>query len=106
MRMTVWWPGMMTDVKNFLESCVPCAASIRFNSPPLMIERETPKVPWQHCAADYKGPIGGKYYFRVLIDLYSYWPEVKITKSTSFDKLKPALEESFGIHGISMSNHP
>ena len=64
-----------------------------------MVIRETPEKPWQHCAADYKGPIGGKY-FHVLIDLYSRWPEVEMTKSTSMDKLYPGLDRSFGVHGM------
>ena len=54
----------------------------------------------QHCAADYKGPIGGKYYFHVLIDLYSHWTEVEMTKSTSMDKLYPLLDHSFGVQGV------
>ena len=52
--------------------------------------------------AHYKGPMGGKYYFHVLIviDLYSRWPEVGMTKSTSMDKLYLLLDRSFGVHGM------
>ena len=100
LRLSVWWPGMGQDVREFVESCLPCGAAVGRNSPAPMIVRETPERPWQHCAADFKGPIGGQYYFHVLIDLYSRWPEVQMTKSTSFEKLRPALEESFSLHGI------
>ena len=40
------------------------------------------------------------YYFNVLIDNYSRWPEVEIVKSTSFEKLQPVLDRSFSLHGI------
>ena len=62
--------------------------------------RDTPDRPWQHCSADYKGPVAGKYYFHVLIDNYSRWPEVAMVTSTQFDKLQGRLEDSFNVHGI------
>ena len=91
---------MSTDVKEFQESCVPCLAAVDSNTTPPMQIRETPDRPWQHCSADYKGPIGGKYYFHVLIDNYSRWPEVAMVTSTEFGKLQDRLEESFSMHGI------
>ena len=44
--------------------------------------------------------MGGRYYFHVVIDQLSRWPEVEIVSSTSFDKLKPALERSWALLGI------
>ena len=70
------------------------------NYPAPMVMRETPQAAWQHCSADFKGTIGGKYYFHVLCDNYSRWPEVEIVKSTSFEKLQPVLDRSFSLHGI------
>ena len=100
-REDMWWPGMTADLEEFVSTCsVGCGSAVARNTPPPMTVRETPEKPWQHCAADYKGPIGGKYYFHVLIDLYSRWPEVEMTKSTSMDKLYPVLDRSFGVHGV------
>ena len=100
-REDMWWPGMTVDLEEFVSTCsVGCGSSVARNTPPPMTVRETPEKPWQHCAADYKGPIGGKYYFHVLIDLYSRWPEVDMTKSTSMEKLYPVLDRSFGVHGV------
>ena len=31
---------------------------------------------WSQIQADFKGPIGGRYYFNVMIDQLSRWPEV------------------------------
>ena len=100
-REDMWWPGMTADLEEFVSTCsVGCGSAVGRNTPPPMTVRETPEKPWQHCAADYKGPIGGKYYFHVLIDLYSRWPEVEMTKSTSMSKLYPVLDRSFGVHGV------
>jgi transposase InsO family protein len=103
LRLSVWWPGMSADVKEFTESCLGCTAATPRTRPPPMQERETPAGPWQHCSADFKGPIGGDYYFHVMIDNYSRWPEVEVVKSTSFAELKPALERSFGLLGVPLS---
>ena len=101
LRESVWWPGITKDVEEYAKTCeVGCAAASARNTPPTMVIRETPDKPWQHCSADYKGPIGGKYYLHVLIDNYSRFPEVKMTKSTSMDKLYPVLDEVFGVHGV------
>ena len=100
LRQDVWWPGMTSMVKEFVNTCnVGCGAAVSRNAPPPMTIRETPEKPWQHLACDYKGPIGGKFYFHVVIDTYTRWPEVDITTSTSIDKLYPALDKMFGRLG-------
>jgi hypothetical protein len=100
LRLDTWWPGQTKDVRDFVDSCDFCAAGVAKNYPAPMTERETPDGPWQHVSADFKGPIGGQYYFHLLIDNYSRWPEVEIVKTTSLDKLKPALDKSLDLLGI------
>ena len=100
LRLSCWWPKFSTDIREFQETCLPCAAAVDRNTTPPMQIRETPDRPWQHCSADYKGPIAGKYYFHVLIDNYSRWPEVAMVTSTEFEKLQEKMEDSFQIHGI------
>ena len=104
LRQSVWWPGMTADVTEYVGTCsTGCAPATARNSPPPMILRETPEQPWQHVAVDYKGPIignGRSYYFHVMIDLLSRWPEVTVVNSTSFDKLQGRLEDIFALHGV------
>ena len=100
LRERVWWPRMAQQAKEYVATCLPCAAAVSRNDPAPMVSREMPTKPWTHCSADYKGPIGGSYYFHVLIDQYSRYPVVQMTKSTSFDKLYPRLDETFGLFGI------
>ena len=68
LRLDTWWPGQSKDVRDYVDSCDFCAAAVEKNYPAPMTERETPDAPWQHCSADFKGPVGGQYYFYVLID--------------------------------------
>ena len=102
-RSKVWFPRLAMMSKDFVKTCnTGCAPATPANAPPPLAVRDTPEGPWKVCAADYKGPIGGRhgYYFHVLIDTYSRWPEVAITSSTSFQKLFPVLDRSFDTHGI------
>ena len=100
LRMDVWWPGMDKDVKVFTSTCWACAASTPTTCTPPMAIRDTPERVWSEVQADFKGPVGGRYYFHVVIDQFSRWPKVSMVSSTSFDKLKPALERSWGLLGI------
>ena len=104
LRLSVWWPGMTADATEYVETCGDgCALATAKNSPPPMVVRDTPDRPWQHVAVDYKGPIvgnGKSYYFHVMIDLLSRWPEVTVVSSTSFDKLQYKLEDVFALHGV------
>ena len=100
LRGSTWWPGLTADVKKYEDSCIGCKASAGNNATPPMEIRAIPDRPWQHLSADYKGPIGGKYYFHVLIDNLTRWPEVAMVKSTGFEALSGKLEETFAIHGV------
>ena len=103
LRQLYWWPGMTEDIREYVATCnIGCAAASPKNSPPPMVTRETPEEVWQHLAADFKGPIignGKSYYFHVVIDMFSRWPEVAVVSSTAFDKLQPSLERIWALHG-------
>ena len=101
LRDKVWFPSMSMRVQEHVHSCLGCVAAVPFNPPASIITRAPPSAPWKVYCADYKGPIGGPrgYYFHVLIDTYSKWPEVFVTRSTEFERLFPALDQSFACHG-------
>jgi hypothetical protein len=103
LRERVWFPRLAEQVREYVKTCDPgCTSSLPAVTPAPIVNRETPEKPWDICAADYKGPIGGPrgYYFHVLVDTYSKWPEVAVTTSTRFEKLFPVLDGSFSSHGI------
>ena len=102
-RERCWFPLLSKLCKEFVETCHPgCSSAVRQVSPPEIQEKKEATRPWQVCHADFKGPIGGPrgYYFHVLIDEYSKWPEIAVTKSTNFESLFPVVERSFATHGI------
>ena len=49
---------------------------------------------------DFKGPIASDFYFIVLIDEYSRFPEVEIVRSTSAEAVIPKLHRILCTHGI------
>ena len=66
---------------------------------PPMTERPTPDREWKECFVDFMGPIGGKNYLHTIWDNLFRWPEVEVMETTSFAKLRPSLNRSFGVLG-------
>ena len=100
-RQTCWWPNMSRDVKEFVKTCsVGCAAAGTHTTKPPAGTKKPPQTVGEEFAADFKGPIGGKYYIHTFMDSYSRWPEVAFVDSTAFSKLKPHLERSFEFLGV------
>ena len=86
--------------KEFVETCRPCmVATTRKEMEPLK-PTELPTGPRRELNTDFKGPIGGSWYFHVLIDLYTKFLVVNIVKSTGWETLRPVLEEALAKHGI------
>ena len=100
LRQNNWFPKMRKSVLDYVESCRPCLAAIPQVTPEPLQPNMLPERAWKDVHADFKGPIGGKYYFHVMIDQYSKYPEVDILKSTSFKKLRPCLDRIFSSQGI------
>jgi len=102
LRERVWFPNLSKRVKQHVGECFPCAVSVPRNDPAPIKNRPLPEGPWREVAVDYKGPIGGKsgFYYHVVIDMYSRYPEVVIVGDTKFDTLRPKLEEIWAQFGI------
>ena len=100
LRQSCWFPKMRKDVCDYVNSCLACLAAIPRNTPVPLEPNLLPERAWQNVHADFKGPIAGQYYFHVLIDQFSKYPEVDILTSTSFRKLRPKLDRIFSAQGI------
>jgi hypothetical protein len=102
LRERVWWPRMGRMAKEYVATCIPCAAAVPGNAPAPMKPIQMPEEPWHTVHCDFKGPIGGPrgYYFHVTIDAHSRWPVVAMVTSTSFEKLEPVLDEMWATYGI------
>ena len=91
LREKVWFPKLGKAVKNFIAECYACTVANSKMTPAPIKCRDLPKRPWKELTTDFKGPIGGPsgFYFHVVVDLYSRFPEVAMVKNTSFESLKP-----------------
>ena len=91
---------MRKAVNDYVDSCIGCSASNSQSHSVPLEPNLLPDRPWQKVHADFKGPIGEKFYLHVVIDQYSKYPEVDLVTSTAFKKLKPVLNRIFATHGI------
>ena len=99
LRQDCWFPGMSEMVRKYVESCLPCqASSPRTGQEPLK-PTLLPERPWQCAHADFKGPIGQKYYLHTIIDQYSKYPVVDIVASTSWEDMEPVVENTLAMFG-------
>ena len=73
LRRSVWWPGVTKDVRELVDSCIPCQASVGTKATPKMSIRETPGDVFEDVSMDFKGPVGGEYYLHLTIDNLSQY---------------------------------
>ncbi|XP_028411670.1 uncharacterized protein K02A2.6-like [Dendronephthya gigantea] len=101
LREKIWFPGMDSKIKTFIENCAACQTVGPCSPPEPMSITPTATEPWQSLALDFYGPIphSGQYLL-VVTDTYSKFPEVEIVKSTSAKACIPKLDRIFGTHGI------
>ena len=82
-----------------MESCLACqAAEPRSGQEPLK-PTMLPERPWQCLHADFKGPIGKKFYLHTFIDQYTKYPVVDLCTSTSWEAMEPMIENTLGLFG-------
>ena len=90
---------MGDKVKTFVEECRPCQiANPQTEQEPLK-PTLLPDGAWQIVHADFKGPIGGKWYVHTFIDQFSKYPIVEVCKSTSWEHMKPQLQRITSLWG-------
>lgn len=51
-RECIYWPGMSTDVKHFIEKCDVCRAFDKRQSKETFIPHESPDLPWEKVGVD------------------------------------------------------
>ena len=100
LRESCWFPNMYSMTEEYCRTCLGCQAATTTTAPVPLQPNFLPERAWQKLHADFKGPIGEKYYLHVIIDQFSKFPEVDIVSSTRFEKLQPCLDRIFATHGI------
>lgn len=93
----VWWPGVSTQLEEFVKACPICLKTAVLPKEPLL-QTPLPSRPWERIAADLCELKGSDYL--VVIDYYSRYIEVqKLTTTTSLSVIA-ALKGMFSRHGI------
>ena len=99
LRETCWFPGMGDLVHKLVSTCRPCLAAVPGTLKEPLKPTLLPDGPWQQVHADYKGPIGKKYYLHTFIDQFSKYPVVEVCDNTSWAKMEPQLDRVTGLLG-------
>ncbi|XP_055616575.1 uncharacterized protein K02A2.6-like [Toxorhynchites rutilus septentrionalis] len=97
-RSFVYWPNIDDVVEDYVRCCRSCAEAAKSPHKTDLESWPIPSKPWERVHIDYAGPINGYYYFLV-IDAYSKWPEIYRTRSTSTTKTLEMLDEIFARYG-------
>lgn len=103
LRCKVWWPRIDRDAENLVRSCKGCTLVGLPNPPTPMKRRELPEAPWVDIAIDLLGPLPSNDYLLVVVDYYSRYKEVKITKTITSLVIIKLLKEIFSRLGFPSS---
>ena len=98
-----YWPGMNSDIEEFVRRCIPCTVyQKRPDTAPMMPTAERETVPWQSIAVDLTGPsevLDGKVVLTV-IDLFSRYPECFVLRDGSASEIVSCLRSLFARQGF------
>ena len=103
LRTKVWWPGIDRETEQRCRTCHGCQLVCKPLHPEPMKRTELPTQPWKKLAADLLGPLPTGEYLLVVVDYFSRFFEVAITKSVTSGKMINCLEEMFATHGLPLS---
>lgn len=98
MKPVVFWPGMDTDVRRFIQECEICKSgkSTSFQKAPNQTF-DPPKAPFQRIAMDFAGPYertkDGNKYFIVIVDHFSRYLKVFPVREATMEKAIGALQK-------------
>ena len=98
-RSYIWYPGLDKDIEKAVSTCEACLQERKAPASALLHPWEFPDGPWKRLHIDYAGPYQGVMLL-IVIDAYSKWIEVYITRSTSSKTTIEKLRECFAQHGL------
>ena len=96
-RISVWWPGISTQVEKVVKDCLHCSKEHIPRKEPLM-PTALPAYPWQKIGSDLF-VLNGKTYL-LLADYFSRYPEAIQLTTTSSASVITVMKSLFGRHGI------
>ncbi|XP_055622834.1 uncharacterized protein K02A2.6-like [Toxorhynchites rutilus septentrionalis] len=97
-RSFVYWPNIDDDVESFVRQCCSCATAAKSPRKTTLASWPIPTKPWDRVHIDYAGPVDG-YYYLVVVDAYSKWPEIFRTRTTTTTVTLEILQETIARYG-------
>jgi len=97
-RSLVYWPGIDADIERIAKSCTECAKHAHAPFKCRNHHWEYPKGPWERIHIDYAGPVAGMMLL-IIVDAFSKWVEVKVTRSATSYATITILDELFATYG-------
>ena len=91
-RISVWWPGISSEIEDWVKNCLHCAECNRPTKEPLM-GSELPAYPWQKVGTDLFVLNGATYV--VIVDYFSRYPEVIKLALTTSQSIIAALKSNY-----------
>ena len=85
--------------QRFADTCHSCQLVSRPDPPEPIRNTTLPEGPWEFIAMDHKGPLPSGDYLLVIIDYFSRYPEVEITRSMTGKKNAEILSVYFARYG-------
>ncbi|XP_038058795.1 uncharacterized protein K02A2.6-like [Patiria miniata] len=94
----VWWPGIGSDIAQYIEKCSFCQTKQSAQRAEPLISTPLPERPWQRLACDL-AEVNGRHYI-VLVDYFSRWIEVHHLPTTTSLAVINFLKATFARFGI------
>lgn len=101
LRGSVWWPGVLTHVENWVRECEACVLTSRRNSPMPMQRSRLPGAVWDVVAMDFNGPYRqfGDVYILLIVDAYSRFLIARPVRNTDFASIRGVLDDVYDSYG-------
>lgn len=94
-----WWPNINSEIENLAKNCASC---LTYQHRPPGVEKhiwQPPTRPFERVHMDYAGPFQNKY-FLILVDAYTKWPEVYVTRGMTSKETMTVCKRIFSTFGI------
>lgn len=95
----VYWPNITQNIEETVKNCETCAKVAKAPIKCTLKPWPMPTAPWTRVHLDYAGPING-FYFLVIVDAYSKWPEIIKTTTTTGTKTVEIFADVLARQGL------
>ena len=96
-RSKIWFPGMDQALEEAIQACIPCQANTQRQTIEPLRMSPMPKGPWMELSMDFCGPLPSGEYLLVVVDEFSRYPVVEITRSTAAETVIPLMDKIFAM---------